>query len=106
MSGRQREGAVEWLTHSFLAWVAVLIFAALICLFVALLFLFAAQPSLAQVTVPKECIELAAKYGRTIPAVMGKFKAAQVKAELKLLSDEDPMVKRCRDAVTSMEAKK
>ncbi len=41
----QREGWVEWLTHTFLAWVAVLIFAALICLFVALAFLFAAAPS-------------------------------------------------------------
>jgi hypothetical protein len=43
----ERRGWVETLTRTFLAWLAVLIFSLLIGLFIALLFLFAAQPSLA-----------------------------------------------------------
>lgn len=44
---RDRRGSVEWLKHTFLAWVAVLIFGMLIALFVAMAFLFAAPSSLA-----------------------------------------------------------
>lgn len=100
------DGWVERHIRSLLAFVAVIVCMGVVALLVAIAFPFSAQPSLAQVAVPQACIELAAKYGRTLPPVMGRFKANQVKAELKLLSDDDPDVKRCRDAVAKMETKK
>ncbi len=102
----EREGWVEFLTQTFLAWVAVLILAALICLLVALLFLFAAKPSLAQFVVPQACIDLAKSFGRSLPPELGRFKYERAKAELKLLSDADPAVKACRAALAKMEGKK
>ena len=57
----------------------------------------------AQVRVPQECIDLAMKYGRPLAATMSRYRAAQVKAELKLLSDDDPAVRKCRDAVARLE---
>ncbi len=106
MSPQLRSGWVESLTHEFLAWVAVVIFGGLVALAIALAFLFISQPSLAQVRVPQDCIDLAMKYGRPMPATMSRFRASQVKAELKLLSDDEPMVKKCRDAVAKLEGKK
>ena len=96
---------METFTRTFLAWVAVVIFGGLVALAIALAFLFISQPSLAQVRVPQECIDLAMKYGRPLPATMSRFRASQVKAELKLLSDDEPMVKKCREAVARLERK-
>lgn len=91
--------------HTFLAWVAVVIFGGLVALFVALGFLLWAQPVHAQIKVPQECIDLAMKYGRPLESVMSRFKANQAKAELKLLSDDEPMVKKCREAIARRERK-
>lgn len=96
---------METLTHTFLAWVAALIFGALVALAAALAFLFATQPSLADVRVPQECLDLAMKYGRPLAPTLSRFRANQIKAELKLLSDDEPMVKKCRDAVARLERK-
>ena len=103
MSPRRRDG--ESLKHTFRAWVAVIVFGGLIALAAALTFLFVSQPSLADVRVPQECIDLAMKYGRPIPSTMSRFRANQVKAELNQLSDDEPMVKKCRDAVARLERK-
>ena len=67
------------------------------------LFLLAMEKSSAQVKVPQECIDLAMKYGRPLERSMSRFRAAQAKAELKMLSDDEPMVKRCREAVARLE---
>ena len=96
---------METLTHTFLAWVAALIFAALVAMAVTLSFLVLSHPVRAQVRVPQECIDLAMKYGRPLASVMSRFKANQAKAELKLLSDDEPLVKKCRDAVARLERK-
>ena len=103
MSPQRRDGWVETFRDTFLAWTAALIFGILVAFFVALSFLFSSKPSLAQVRVPQECIDLAMKYGRPLAPTLSRFRAAQIKAELKLLSDDDPDVKKCRLAVARME---
>jgi hypothetical protein len=103
----ERQGVVEFLKHTFLAWIAALIFGALVLLFVALLFLFAAQPSLGAevqypVTIPAECVELAQREGHPI-IIENKKQGALAKAKLWRLSDRDPLVKQCREAVKAAE---
>ncbi len=95
----QREGWVEWLTHTFLAWVAVLIFGMLICLFVALLFLFSAQPSLSAESgyrIPAICKPLASRYG--VPEIVSREQALDLMDQLNRYSWW-PGVKQCRNAV-------
>jgi len=78
-----------------------LVLAAIIfCLFLVAM---ARSSVIAQVKVPQECIDLAMKYGRPLDRVMSRFKVNQAKAELKMLSDDEPLVKKCRDAVARLE---
>lgn len=62
--------------------------------------------SFSQVPIPKPCIELAESLGRSIPPVVGKLKYEHTKAELRFLSNDDPAVKKCREALAKMEAKR
>lgn len=91
---------------TFFAWLAALILGLLVLAFVAGLYLFSTQPSLAQMQVPKACIELAESLGRTIPPVLGRFKYERAKAELRNLDSADPSVKACREALAKLEARK
>lgn len=95
----ERQGAIEFLTHTFLAWVAALIFGALIALFVALLFLFASQPSLSadvNYRIPSVCKPLADRYG--VPEIVGRDDALQLMEKLNRYSLW-PGVRQCRNAV-------
>ena len=85
--------------RTFRMWFVVFILGLLIVLFLAGL-------AMAQVQIPQACIVLAESLGRTLPPTMGKFKYNQTKAELRFLSNDDPAVKRCREALARMEARK
>ncbi len=104
----ERRGWVEHLTHTFLAWLAVLIFGALILLFVALLFLFAAQPSLAAtITVPPACVAIAKQYGMTTPEKMERSEIEHHLNSVQVIGIGIlvPAVRRCRAAL-KLELKK
>ncbi len=92
--------------RSFRAWLAALIFCLMILGLAGALYLLATQPSLAQMQVPQACIELANSMGRSIPPVVGRFKYERAKAELRFLSNDDPAVRKCREALAKMEARK
>ena len=65
---------------------------------VAVAFLLAATPALAQFQVPGECTELAAREGFPT-STLAKYQAAKARARMALLSDRDPLVKQCRGAI-------
>jgi hypothetical protein len=62
------------------------------------------SPAVAEVTitypvsVPQECVELAQREGVPI-VIMNRYQAAKAKLKLARLSDRDPMVHQCREAV-------
>jgi len=60
--------------------------------------LLAANPALAQLQVPGECAELAAREGFPTD-VLTKAQAASARVRLARLSDNDPLVKQCRGAI-------
>ena len=65
---------------------------------VAAAMLLASNPALAQLQVPGECAELAAREG--FPAdVLTRTQAASARVRLARLSDSDPLVKQCRGAI-------
>lgn len=86
----------ERLKHTFLAWVAFLIFGLLILAFVAGLFLLAAQPSLAAepIKTPQACAKLAALFGATAPNTMTR---AEVKAAFDQINIRMVLVPQARD---------
>lgn len=90
-------GWVEWLTHTFLACVAVLIFSAFVALAVASLFLIA-RPARADDSfrVPAICMPLAQRYG--VPEIVSREQAIEVVAKLERYSWW-PGVRQCRRAV-------
>ena len=65
---------------------------------VAVAFLLAATPALAQLQVPGECTELAAREGFPT-STLTKYQATKARARMALLSDRDPLVKQCRVAI-------
>ena len=72
---------------------------------VAVTFLLAAPPALAQFQVPGECTELAAREGFPT-STLTKYQTAKARARMALLSDRDPLVKRCRGAIRQAVAMK
>ena len=72
---------------------------------VAVAFPLAATPALAQFQVPGECTELAAREGFPT-STLTKYQAAKARARMALLSDRDPLVKRCRGAIRQAVAMK
>jgi hypothetical protein len=60
--------------------------------------LISASPVLAQLQVPAECTELAAREGFPT-TTLTKLQAARARARMALLSDRDPLVKQCRVAI-------
>lgn len=99
-------GSVERAVLFVIAITAAIVVGVFVALLIAIAFLFSAKPSHAQMQVPQACIELAASFGRAIPPVLGRFAYERAKAELKQLSDADPAVKACRDALAKIERKK
>ena len=61
---------------------------------VAVAFLLAATPALAQLQVPGECTELGFP-----TSTLTKYQATKARARMALLSDRDPLVKQCRVAI-------
>lgn len=56
------------------------------------------ETAAAQVPVPSECVELAQREGFPTD-VLTKAQAAKAKYRMSRLSDRDPLVKQCREAV-------
>lgn len=55
------------------------------------------------VSIPQECVELASREG--VPTVIeNKYQAAKAKLKLYRLSNRDPMVRDCKQAVERMKA--
>ena len=74
---------------------------------IAALIFVLSTPAMAEVvfpvSIPQECVELANREG--VPTVIeNKYQAAKAKLKLYRLSNRDPMVRDCRQAVDRMKA--
>lgn len=98
-----RSHFVETFMRGFFAVLTVFYGALLLLLAFGLMFIYSTAKAAGAIPVPPQCVELAQREGYPTD-FLTKTQAARARLRMARLSDRDPVVKACRDAVRAERA--